>query len=122
MRGFGQWVVVAFLTICFMAVLLFLMISRASSHDNYSGIHNREGTPCCNGEDCRRIVHEDEVRILPEGGYVVKATGELVPEAHVADSPNGEWHICRVGVVKDNGTKDFNAGAVRCLMIPPGGM
>jgi len=107
----NNWVVTIFLAICFMAVLLFLLISQASSHENYSGIRNKNGVLCCDGQDCHRIVHESEIKIVPSGGYVVIATGEAVDEGHVADSPNGEWHICRV-----------YDGPVRCLMIPPGGM
>ena len=97
------------------------MTTGAMAHENYDGIRNREGTACCNGQDCHRIVKEETIRILSDGGYVVKATGEFINESHVADSPNAEWHICRAGAQTAGGWS-FNAGPVRCLMIPPGGM
>lgn len=104
------------------SVLFTMLISTAAmAHDNYDGIRNRNGVSCCNGQDCHHIVKEETILIRPSGGYVVKATGEVVDEGHVADSPNGEWHMCRMGDTV-NGVWTANAGQVRCLLIPPGGM
>ena len=90
-----------------------------AQHDKYGGIRNRKGQVCCNRNDCKKIVKEEEVKILPQGGYTIKATGEHVNEEKVADSPDGEWHICREYVTGPGGYEP--KGPVRCLMIPQGG-
>lgn len=85
----------------------------AVAHDNYAGIVNREGDSCCNGQDCHAAFAENEFIIKMSGGYVLKKSGEFIPEKLVADSPDANWHICR---------KTFVAGQpVRCLMVPAGG-
>jgi hypothetical protein len=93
-------------------------------HDRYGDIRNRKGELCCNRNDCRKIVKEEEVRILPEGGYLVKPVKgdkpEFVPEEKVADSPDEHWHICREYTTGPGGYEP--KGKVRCLMIPQGGM
>jgi hypothetical protein len=94
--------------------------SPAGQHDQYGDIRNRAGQLCCNRNDCKKIVKEEEVRILPEGGYTVKTSGEHVTEEKVADSPDEHWHICREYTTGPGGYEP--KGKVRCLMIPQGGM
>lgn len=96
-----------------------LQHSPYGQHDRYGGIKNRKGEVCCNRQDCRHVVKEQEVNILPEGGYVVRSTSEFVTEEKVADSPDGEWHICREYVMSAGSY--VPKGKVRCLMIPVGG-
>jgi hypothetical protein len=94
--------------------------SPAGQHDKYGGIRNKAGQLCCNRNDCKKIIKEEEVKILREGGYTVKASGEHVDEEKVADSPDGEWHICRDYATSSKGFYE-PTGKVRCLMIPQGG-
>lgn len=81
--------------------------------DPYSGIMNKDKVNCCNGQDCRMILGEGDFVIKREGGYILRATGEFIPELSVAPSPDANWHICRKSDLKKT---------VRCLMIPPGGV
>ncbi len=84
-----------------------------SKADPYSGILNKDKVNCCNGQDCRMMLGEHDFVIKMEGGYILKATGEFIPELKVAPSPDENWHICR---------KSDTKKTVRCLMIPPGGV
>ena len=66
---------------------------------------------CCSGVDCREVAEEDII----EGprGYVIKATGEVIPmtSRKVRPSPDGLFHWCSV-----NGKPD---SATICLFVPP---
>lgn len=95
------------------------ILHMPQQHDQYGGIRNRENQLCCNREDCKKIVKEDEVNIKPDGGYVIRSSGEFVTEGKVADSPDENWHICRDYVTAPGGYTP--TGRVRCLMIPQGG-
>lgn len=67
---------------------------------------------CCSNQDCKPASHV-EVRET-RGGYLVVATGEVVPlmDRRVKDSPDGDFHICQVA-------GDFEHGKVLCLFRPP---
>lgn len=95
-----------------------------AQHDKYGGVRNKKGQICCNRNDCKQIVKEEDVRILPQGGYSVRPVKagqgpEYVLEEKVADSPDGNWHICREYEYSAGGYTP--TGPVRCLMIPQGG-
>jgi hypothetical protein len=96
------------------------------AYDPYVGIKNKDGESCCNGQDCRQALPEELFDILRGGGYRVRAgtdipAGTIIPEGKVANSPDGNWHICMSG--SWNGTRwDPRGGKVRCLLLPVGGV
>lgn len=64
---------------------------------------------CCNLQDCR-----DETSNIEEtqDGFLVKSTGEVIPEARVIwRAPPGEWWRCRY-------LAGPNEGKTRCLIGP----
>lgn len=83
-----------------------------SQYDPYIGIRNKDGVNCCNGQDCHLAVPDEMFDIRPEGGYIIRSTGEQITEGQVANSPDGNWHICRRFDLERT---------VRCLMVPVGG-
>jgi hypothetical protein len=96
------------------------------AYDPYVGIKNKEGKSCCNGQDCRQALPEELFDILRGGGYRVRSgsdipPGTLIDEGKVANSPDGNWHICMTG--SWDGTKwNPRGGTVRCIMLPNGGV
>lgn len=102
---------------------LLLSLHPAAAHEDYSGIKNKDGDSCCNKRDCHRAFEETDFIVKVEGGYVLKSTGEFIPEKLTAISPNQFWHICRnyrSARFGENGTNLIldERGKVRCLMIP----
>ena len=95
--------------------LLFIawrLTSVANAHENYTGIFNKAGVNCCNGRDCHAAVDEHALIFKKEGGYIIRNSGEFVPETSVGISPNADYHICRYSDAPNK---------VRCLLVPNGG-
>lgn len=67
---------------------------------------------CCSGVDCRPA-GEGGVREV-SGGYLVVATGEVVPfgDRRIRPSPDGLFHACHRNA-------DFKKGKVICIFAPP---
>lgn len=69
---------------------------------------------CCSGYDCREVKAGEKgaVQETPKG-YVIKATGELIPfgDTRIKNSPDGEYHWCSVAGADDSRTI--------CLFVPP---
>lgn len=89
---------------------LFIFIpSSARAHDAPTGW--RYPWACCSNQDCRMVPYE----AIREGGhgYVIEATGEVVPYAdkRVRDSPDGEFHWCSEAGGDHSRTI--------CLFVPP---
>jgi hypothetical protein len=74
---------------------------------NQGGFRNAAGELCCGERDCV-VVHAQHVT-LPEPGYRVFETGELVPERDAQPSPDGQFWRCQWG------------GMRKCFFAPPEG-
>jgi hypothetical protein len=74
---------------------------------NQGGFKNAAGELCCGERDCV-VVHAQHVT-LPEPGYRVFETGELVPERDAQPSPDGQFWRCQWGGVR------------KCFFAPPEG-
>lgn len=89
--------------------LMWLAARPAAAHDAVSGwVYPLE---CCSNYDCREV--EDAAIGEGPAGYVIKATGEVIPmtDAKVKFSPDGKFHWCSRGGRAD--------GATICLFVPP---
>ncbi len=102
----------------------------AGAYDPYAGIKNKDGESCCNGQDCRQALPEELFDILRGGGYTIRSgtdlpPGTFIPEGKVANSPDGNWHICMSGewdTKRSPAAWNPRGGKVRCLMLPNGGV
>lgn len=55
-------------------------------------------------------------------GYLVEATGEVIPEKQTLRSPDGDFHRCiYLGGPQKNRTRWFAPGKTRCLWVPEAG-
>ena len=88
----------------------------ALAHDWYTDFANpRTGEACCNVDDCKRVPPE-AVRGV-RAGWLVAATGEIVPYAEALKSRDRDFHICRRGSSRPQPTP----GPIVCLFAPPMG-
>ena len=74
--------------------LLLLMITPALAHDSWisrGGLKNAAGEWCCGEGDCFMV---EPVRITANG-YLIMATGEIVPEREAQPSPDGKFWRCK---------------------------
>jgi hypothetical protein len=79
-----------------LTALACLAPAGAEAHDWYSGLRNKYGKSCCDGEDCRPTA----MCRLPNGreGIVVFDACRLIPWDKVlgVPSPDGRAHVCAV--------------------------
>lgn len=83
--------VAAALAICLMAYA-WVLTRPANAHEAPSGwSYDRT---CCSDYDCRLIA--DDAVAVTSGGWLVKATGEVLPfnDRRVKPSPDGSFHRC----------------------------
>lgn len=71
------------------------------------GHRNAAGEWCCGEGDCFEV---EPVRVTANG-YLIMATGELVPESEAMPSPDGKYWRCK----RPDGTR-------RCFFAPPPSM
>jgi hypothetical protein len=71
------------------------------------GHRNPAGEWCCGEGDCFMV---EPVRVTANG-YLIMATGELVPEAETQPSPDGRYWRCK----RPDGSR-------RCFFAPPPSM
>lgn len=93
--------------------MVFAMTRHAEAHDAPTGWSYPYS--CCSGIDCRRVENK-AISERPEG-YVISATGEVIPytgDTRLRNSPDGEFHWCSVAGADD--------GRTICLFAPPRGM
>jgi len=67
---------------------------------------------CCRNQDCAQI-SEDDVMAL-QGGWGVKATGEVIPYDTAQPSPDGSYHRCSPRFADTH-----EADRTICLFVPP---
>lgn len=99
------WVLTALSLVTFITV----MMKDVRAHDAPSGW--TYPVSCCSDYDCREV--DDTDVIEGPDGYVIRATGELIPmtSTKVRSSPDGAFHWCSVAGKDD--------GATICLFVPP---
>jgi hypothetical protein len=109
--GSGKiWLIalIAGVLVCAIAVLLTF---EAEAHDAPMGW--RYDVACCSSFDCRPV--ERDAIIESPDGYVIRATGEVIPYSSrkVRHSQDSDFHWCSVGGKPDSRTL--------CLYVPHGG-
>jgi hypothetical protein len=95
-------------------LFILLGISVAGAHDSWISRNRltdpQSGQWCCNHIDCEGQKNGDIREV--QGGYLVAATGEVIPYARVIwKSEDGSWWRCR----------NMQTNATRCLIGPPPG-
>ncbi len=64
----------------------FLCVMRAA------GAHSWYEARCCSDKDCAPLP-DDAVQVVP-GGYVLKSSGEFIPEKDTRPGQDDQFHIC----------------------------
>ena len=83
--GFGMVLAVAVTILAIMTVS-----NTVSAHDIYSNLRDRDGNPCCGGQDCMPV----EATVLPDGNYYLPKTDEVIPADMATPSPDDRFHHC----------------------------
>jgi hypothetical protein len=89
--------------VVFAATIIAATANHAFSHDWYPPV-------CCSDKDCREISNRD-VDWTP-AGWLVKITGEVIPEGKTHSSPDGKFHWCERPADASGPAK------TRCLFVP----
>src|SRR6516165_11040652 len=55
-------------------IVLLCLSSTVLAHDIYSNLRDRDGNPCCGGQDCMPV----EAIVLPDGNYYLPKTDEVI--------------------------------------------
>lgn len=80
--------------VIFVLFLCWLGAELAVAHDNWinkGGFRNGAGEWCCGEGDCFMV---EPVRTTANG-YLILATGELIPEREAQPSPDGKFWRCK---------------------------
>jgi hypothetical protein len=72
------------------AIALLCASSTVLAHDIYNNLRDRDGNPCCGGEDCMPV----EATVLLDGNYYLPRTGEIIPADMATPSPDDRFHRC----------------------------
>jgi len=72
------------------AIALLCLSSTVLAHDIYSKLRGRDGSLCCNGQDCKPV----EATVLPNGNYYLPASNEIIPAEMATPSPDDRFHRC----------------------------
>ncbi len=100
-------------------IALLCLSSTVLAHDIYSNLRDRNGHPCCGGQDCRPV----QATVLPNGNYYLPATNEIIPANMAAPSPDDRFHQCTYyPIVEDpNGGPEpvwESTPKTRCFLAP----
>src|SRR5262245_13429819 len=100
-------------------IALLCVSSTVLAHDIYSGLRDRNGHLCCNGQDCKPV----QATVLPNGSYYLPTTNEIIPADMATPSPDDRFHQCTYyPVVKDpNGSAEpiwAETPLTRCFFAP----
>ena len=71
-------------------VALLCVSSTVLAHDIYSDLRDRDGNPCCGGQDCMPV----EATVLPDGNYYLPKSDEVIPADMATPSPDDRFHHC----------------------------
>ena len=72
------------------AIALLCLSTTVLAHDIYTNLRDRDGNPCCGGEDCMPV----EATVLPDGNYYLPKTDEIIPADMATLSPDDRFHRC----------------------------
>jgi hypothetical protein len=72
------------------AIALLCVSSTVLAHDIYSTLRDRDGNPCCGGQDCMPV----EATVLPDGNYYLPKTDEVILADMAIPSPDDRFHHC----------------------------
>jgi hypothetical protein len=85
-----------------------LLVAAAVAFSGPSNAHSWYPVQCCSDRDC--FVVADGAVALTARGWLIKATGEIVPSAKTAFSPDGRFHRCSAG--------GATGAPTLCLFVP----
>ena len=71
-------------------IALLCMSNAALAHDIYSNLRDRDGNPCCGGQDCEPV----KALPLPNGSYYLPDSDETIPADMALPSPDDRFHHC----------------------------
>jgi hypothetical protein len=71
-------------------IALLCVSNTVLGHDIYSDLRDRNGSLCCNGQDCMPV----EATVLPNGSYYLPGSDEIIPADMAAPSPDDRFHRC----------------------------
>src|ERR1700747_3100434 len=71
-------------------IALLCLSTAVLAHDIYTNLRDRDGNPCCGGEDCMPV----EATVLPDGDYYLPKTDEIIPADMATPSPDDRFHRC----------------------------
>ena len=98
------------LRLSIIGIIVLISMTAALAHDSWimrGGHRNAAGEFCCGEGDCFMV---EPVRVTANG-YLIMATGELVPEREAHPSPDGKFWRCK----RPDGSR-------RCFFAPPPSM
>src|SRR5262245_9744067 len=72
------------------ALALLCVPNAVLAHDMYSGLRDRQGRLCCDGQDCKPV----EATVLSDGSYYLPLTDESIPADMATPSPDDRFHQC----------------------------
>ena len=104
-----RWLIWPLIGIMAVALLVscILTVQAHNSWISRGGLKNAAGEWCCGEGDCFMV---EPVRVTANG-YLIMATGEIVPEREAQPSPDGKFWRCK-----------RPDGSLRCFFAPPPAM
>ena len=101
-------------------IALLCLSSTVLAHDIYSDLRDRDGNPCCGGQDCMPV----EATVLPDGNYYLPKTDEVIPADMATPSPDDRFHHCYYPMFSMANESDANGPVwerklkTRCFFAP----
>jgi len=96
-------------------IALLCLSSTVLAHDIYTDLHDRDGNPCCGGDDCAPV----KAVVLSNGNYYLPETGEIIPADMALPSPDDRFHRCISFPVGPIGGPAYeSAPKTRCFFAP----
>ena len=99
------------------ATIALLCVSNSvPAHDIYNNLRDRDGNPCCAGQDCMPV----EATALPDGNYYLPKTDEVIPADMATPSPDDRFHHCyyMANEFDPNGLVWERKRKTRCFFAP----
>src|SRR6266480_564551 len=98
-------------------IALLCVSNTVLAHVIYSDLRDRNGSLCCNGQDCKPV----QATVLPNGSYYLPGTDEIIPADMATPSPDDRFHRCAYYPMAN----EFDLGPVlvgepktRCFFAP----
>jgi hypothetical protein len=96
------------------AIALLCLSGTVLAHDIYTNLRDRNGNPCCGGEDCMPV----EALLLPDGNYYLPASGEVISADMATPSPDDRFHHCANAFDSWPGPVSDETPITRCFFAP----